>query len=132
MSEDNAAKPTKTVRCRLFRGRFNKGWTKTIGAVIRSGLFAKPFAKVSTRNAVVSMVYGEWCNGSTTDSDSVCLGSNPSSPASKIKDLAGISRIGLPRNRRWEGHGKASKNILEAGTCQIKTIGISPASTMQR
>ncbi len=24
---------------------------------------------------------GEWCNGSTTDSDSVCLGSNPSSPA---------------------------------------------------
>ena len=25
---------------------------------------------------------GEWCNGSTTDSDSVCLGSNPSSPAS--------------------------------------------------
>src|SRR5258708_14024515 len=27
------------------------------------------------------MTYGEWCNGSTTDSDSVCLGSNPSSPA---------------------------------------------------
>src|ERR1700733_4105704 len=26
--------------------------------------------------------FGEWCNGSTTDSDSVCLGSNPSSPAS--------------------------------------------------
>jgi hypothetical protein len=25
---------------------------------------------------------GEWCNGSTTDSDSVCLGSNPGSPAS--------------------------------------------------
>ena len=25
--------------------------------------------------------FGEWCNGSTTDSDSVCLGSNPSSPA---------------------------------------------------
>jgi hypothetical protein len=24
---------------------------------------------------------GEWCNGSTTDSDSVCLGSNPGSPA---------------------------------------------------
>jgi hypothetical protein len=34
MSEDNAAKPTKTVRCRLFRGRFNKGWTETTDAVI--------------------------------------------------------------------------------------------------
>jgi hypothetical protein len=29
---------------------------------------------------------GEWCNGSTTDSDSVCLGSNPGSPA-KSKPL---------------------------------------------
>ena len=53
MSEDNAAKPTKTVRCRLFRGRFNKGWTETTDAVIRSGLFAKPFGKVSTRNDVI-------------------------------------------------------------------------------
>src|ERR1700752_5075141 len=25
--------------------------------------------------------FGEWCNGSTADSDSACLGSNPSSPA---------------------------------------------------
>ena len=38
--------------------------------------------KFSTINAVISIAYGEWCNGSTTDSDSVCLGSNPSSPAS--------------------------------------------------
>ena len=29
---------------------------------------------------------GELCNGSTTDSDSVCEGSNPSSPAIKIYD----------------------------------------------
>src|ERR1700749_3626677 len=29
----------------------------------------------------ISGYFGEWCNGSTTDSDSVCLGSNPSSPA---------------------------------------------------
>jgi hypothetical protein len=29
----------------------------------------------------ISHFDGEWCNGSTTDSDSVCLGSNPSSPA---------------------------------------------------
>src|SRR5262249_22693053 len=27
------------------------------------------------------MLYGEWCNGSTADSGSACLGSNPSSPA---------------------------------------------------
>ena len=27
--------------------------------------------------------FGELCNGSTTDSDSVCWGSNPYSPASR-------------------------------------------------
>ena len=31
----------------------------------------------------ISHFGGEWCNGSTTDSDSVCLGSNPSSPANQ-------------------------------------------------
>jgi hypothetical protein len=31
-------------------------------------------------NRITSQI-GEWCNGSTTDSDSVSLGSNPSSPA---------------------------------------------------
>jgi hypothetical protein len=35
------------------------------------------------RNVLNTLQFiGEWCNGSTTDSDSVCLGSNPSSPAS--------------------------------------------------
>src|SRR6266566_105515 len=29
---------------------------------------------------IVSRVIGDWCNGSTTDSGSVCLGSNPRSP----------------------------------------------------
>src|SRR5579872_4943726 len=33
-------------------------------------------ALILLRNSI-----GEWCNGSTTDSDSVCLGSNPGSPA---------------------------------------------------
>ena len=37
---------------------------------------------------------GEWCNGSTYDSDSYCLGSNPSSPAFFF--LAPLSR-GLGR-----------------------------------
>jgi hypothetical protein len=35
----------------------------------------------------VRLFVGEWCNGSTTDSDSVCLGSNPSSPATAGKQL---------------------------------------------
>jgi hypothetical protein len=52
------------------------------------------------------MVYGEWCNGSTTDSDSVCLGSNPGSPASKINDLDFISdrksSQKLQLGRLWE------------------------------
>src|SRR6185437_1659234 len=30
---------------------------------------------------ILWIIIGEWCNGSTTDSDSVCLGSNPGSPA---------------------------------------------------
>ena len=55
----------------------------------------------------ISYFGGEWCNGSTTDSDSVCLGSNPSSPASKINYLAQISRPKLPRKSYWEDHGKA-------------------------
>jgi hypothetical protein len=44
----------------------------------------------------IKRLIGEWCNGSTTDSDSVCLGSNPSSPAIQIlfpqdQDLRSIS-----------------------------------------
>jgi hypothetical protein len=87
MSEDNTAKPAKTVRWQAVSSsiqQVNKGWTETADAAIRPGLFAKPFGKISTKNNVISISYGEWCNGSTTDSDSVCLGSNPSSPANSI------------------------------------------------
>src|SRR3954451_22566730 len=43
-------------------------------------------AIVGTRFKLLTLLgnFGEWCNGSTTDSDSVCLGSNPSSPATCI------------------------------------------------
>jgi hypothetical protein len=51
---------------------------------------------------------GEWCNGSTTDSDSVCLGSNPGSPANKNNNLAENSEVHLPRNLGWEDHGKTT------------------------
>ena len=35
---------------------------------------------------IIAMRLEEWCNGSTTDSDSVCWGSNPYSSANK-KDI---------------------------------------------
>jgi hypothetical protein len=38
--------------------------------------------------------------------DSVCLGSNPGSPANKINHLAKKSESNLPRNSGWEDHGK--------------------------
>jgi hypothetical protein len=34
---------------------------------------------------------GEWCNGSTTDSDSVCLGSNPGSPATPNFPISSVT-----------------------------------------
>src|SRR6516164_5957300 len=36
---------------------------------------------------ILSALPGEWCNGSTADSGSACLGSNPSSPACPINSL---------------------------------------------
>jgi hypothetical protein len=38
---------------------------------------------------------GEWCNGSTTDSDSVCLGSNPGSPAILSEPTNRLMRTGF-------------------------------------
>ena len=40
---------------------------------------------------------GGWCNGSTTDSGSVCLGSNPSPPGLRQKSLS-------PGEERDENH----------------------------
>ena len=41
----------------------------------------------------MSVRVGESSNGRTADSDSACLGSNPSSPANKINDLAELIRL---------------------------------------
>jgi hypothetical protein len=59
---------------------------------------------------------GEWCNGSTTDSDSVCLGSNPSSPASVINDLDDIFKLNLPRNfiRNTMGSDGTSQGVARS------------------
>ena len=44
---------------------------------------------------------GEWCNGSTYDSDSYCLGSNPSSPALFLAPLSrGLGRGPLKAETR--------------------------------
>ena len=64
-----------------FEGDSTKAGPKSPVQLYERGPFAKPFARVSTINDAISVTYGEWCNGSTTDSDSVCLGSNPGSPA---------------------------------------------------
>jgi hypothetical protein len=47
-----------------------------------------PAIAVRSANALILLCnsIGEWCNGSTTDSDSVCLGSNPGSPAKSSYD----------------------------------------------
>ena len=48
------------------------------------------FKKVLTNikvSDIIFIVVGELCNGSTTDSDSVCWGSNPYSPASNPRSL---------------------------------------------
>ena len=42
--------------------------------------------------------FGDWCNGSTTDSESVCLGSNPRSPVSIVSlEFWGDARAHAPR-----------------------------------
>ena len=58
---------------------------------------------------------GELCNGSTTDSDSVCWGSNPYSPAKERQTIIrwsvflSLTRIGI-RTRREQGASLAEEN----------------------
>ena len=62
---------------------------------------------------------GEWCNGSTYDSDSYCLGSNPSSPAFLF--LAPLSR-GLGRGPlKAETRVRIPSELLEdpAEDCRV-------------
>ena len=51
----------------------------------------------------LSNSFGEWCNGSTADSGSVCLGSNPSSPAFQKGVFRGggpVWQVGYPTEAR--------------------------------
>ena len=60
-----------------------KGATSTPGDLPPGGAGGLPKIQCPGNKALILLgdSVGEWCNGSTTDSDSVCLGSNPGSPA---------------------------------------------------
>ena len=52
------------------------------------GASAKTFELLGRRRGLPGVGLGESSNGRTADSDSACLGSNPSSPANNFNDLA--------------------------------------------
>ena len=57
------------------------------------------YRRVSERPVCRSgTVLGGSSNGRTADSDSACLGSNPSPPANKIRDLANASKSSAPES----------------------------------
>ena len=90
---------------------------------------SKKYQKLLTRANFFAILYivreniAELCKGSTTDSDSVCLGSNPSSAASKKRLLSKDKRrflndvfrlpLGSPANRekRFVGMGCAERDV---------------------
>jgi hypothetical protein len=101
-SQTTSACPARTssatcasrIRCRSRpKGKSGFGWSRTR---TRPRTFGRLYHRCQTpdlenslatsenfrkKRCKISYFGGEWCNGSTTDSDSVCLGSNPSSPA---------------------------------------------------
>ena len=83
------------IRCRSRpKGKSGFGWSRTRTRPRTFGQLYHHYQTPDLENSSailenfrkkcckISHFGGEWCNGSTTDSDSVCLGSNPSSPAS--------------------------------------------------
>ena len=61
-------------------------------------------------------LFGELCNGSTYDSDSYCLGSNPSSPAIVAADCAQFAATFLLRKSRRSSHTlRRGSSRIEAG-----------------
>jgi hypothetical protein len=76
----------------------------------QTGVFTNPAAKnfrQSDKLLILFGNFGEWCNGSTTDSDSVCLGSNPSSPA-KNKTLKCLVPSTLNLTTDWQHLARAN------------------------
>ncbi len=79
-SEEGSAKPRgenpPEIKFRLSLSRYGKAERK---------FFEKnlDLSKICDIICIAQLNIGELCNGSTTDSDSVCWGSNPYSPAKK-------------------------------------------------
>src|SRR5437762_10656956 len=85
--------------------------------------------------------FGEWCNGSTADSGSACLGSNPSSPASIKPEMpvdTTISKMywqqsgnSFPVTLGWRCHPKEgnqwrpSKNAAAHGASSSASVDCS-------
>ena len=74
--------------------------------------------KINHTFALAKQSIGLWCNGNTTDSGPVILGSNPGSPTSKDCHLTVFFRFGLPgfgqRVAVWQSHLQVEIAIIVA------------------
>lgn len=74
-------------------------------------IFALPIAKHAFKKGIE---FELWCNGSTTDFGSVCLGSNPSSSTNKKKPLSSVAFFCLSISPQiW----KKVENVFPATNC---------------
>ena len=70
------------------RGKFAlflKKMQKNFGVSRKSSTFALAFREMLQQSAGCTLNIGVWCNGNTTDSGPVILGSSPSTPTEKKK-----------------------------------------------
>ena len=67
---------------------------------------------------------GEWCNGSTCDSDSYCLGSNPSSPAHMPPLSRGLGRGPLKAETRVRIPSEVLKSDSEKSRSFLYSMGL--------
>ena len=70
------------------RGKFAlflKKMQKNFGVSRKSSTFALAFREMLQKSAGCTLNIGVWCNGNTTDSGPVILGSSPSTPTEKKK-----------------------------------------------
>ena len=71
----------RSVLCACLQGRKLASTRAPYRPSVICILMAPACCKIQQSVDFAKQSVGEWCNGSTTDSDSVCLGSNPGSPA---------------------------------------------------
>ena len=100
----------------------------------------KIFLDISDLSDIINNVDAELCKGSTADSDSVCLGSNPSSAATKASNFysglvffRGVAQFGSAlrsgrRGRRFESCHLDQKQRVPFGTLLFFIYKIDPES----